>query len=275
LITSGRPCLTWFGVANAYIIENNEQLGRIIKIKEGLISEKDHSERRLRPIKNQNITYYATEQLNSALSHFFSVRTEEKLLNFTHKFGLLGIHDKEITSTSTTGVLAREILITIDKVEDLLLEAKKIRRLIRLYGSNYEYTKHERELVIESLNQSFPLMMDIFKKSDDITLRRAYVNRNISMELGGVKPTANFDSKGKPIPGFAYLTLIDAIWHSFYQTVTEEGKFNTCPHCHSLHTGRGKYCPPPPGSKRSTCENAANQKKFRDKTKEGSTNGKS
>jgi len=254
----GGRCITKFGVADEY--EETIFKGKpFLKIKEGLIEEEDIKNYRIYPIISEHIKYYPPALTDSIHTYLAKVTDVKSLKRFVERYGLLGLWDKEDTSVAYSGNNPIEKILYLDNIEDSLMEARKVRMILSIYNSK-EISRGRRPSILESLIKAYPDHKEVFEKADDKTLKTAYAAWYISGQMGGIHQTISFDEKGKPFPCFAYLALIDAIWHSLFQVVVQQEQFKECPECHSLHTGPRKFCPKPPYYKRSPCQNKYSQR---------------
>lgn len=269
MVTPDKLFITKFGVANEYLAVSHEER-RLVVISAGpLINEDVFENYQFTPPKEgENVKYYSINDVDSIYTHLAAVKDEKDLVMFAHKFGLLGIIDRKPMRLAHMGIVSvKQRLFIQDDVEESLRVAENMRSLLDIWGQIEKGFVLGKNQFMDFAEEAYPEYTDLLKKVDEKTFTKAYVTLRVSKNLGGVRPTANFDSSGNPIPGFAYFSLIDAIWHSFYLSITGQAKFKQCPFCDSWHTGRGDFCPPPPITKRSLCENAYSQKKHRIRTK--------
>jgi hypothetical protein len=208
--------------------------------------------------------YYSPNEADSIYSHFARVKDEKTLLKFASEFGLFGMKERRDIPIHLIGIKpgvyesAEE-----DSVEEMLSLAKEVRHVLHHWGNLQKGIPIEKEFTLPLFEEVWPEYYDRFKNADEKTLTKGYLAMKISRRMAGVRPVANFTAEGKPVPGYAYISLYDAMWHQLYQAIVEEWKFKECPFCHTWHAGQGRFCPPPPGKKRSLCENAFNQREYR------------
>lgn len=256
--------VTQFKVASKYVIEVEEKIG-YVRIP-------------LREIgRGMSFRDYSPTEAGSIYTHLAKVKDEKSLLKFVHQFGLLGLDIRNNKRGFPSGVIPKKIMGFEDKIIDIYDAAYEVRKILHYWG---KLQKGDIIGRILSLDGEKPeLTIDFLRKTldkdfvnmvnpehiDKTTPTKIYLAFKISQNLSGVRPTANLSPAGDIIPGFAYLSLYDAIWHQLYLEITRQADFKECPHCQSWHTGRGKFCPPPPFYTRSPCENAFNQKEHRKK----------
>ncbi|MGD0621449.1 MAG: hypothetical protein ABSA82_03150 [Thermacetogeniaceae bacterium] len=217
------------------------------------------------------VKHYSPMDIDCIYSHFRTVEDEKSLLVFAHRFGLLGLKEREDTSVALAGYSSTSQTVPFDYVDKCLEEARKLRWYIEYIrridtsgnlSSNPEVSRRYQETISMNLDL-YPKWKAILQKASPAKQNRGDIALSVSNELGGVRPAASFTKDGTLIPGFAYLTLHDAIWHQLFITLTRQERFKECPFCHSLHTARGQFCPPPPFYKRSPCENGYYQRQHR------------
>ncbi len=223
---------------------------------------------------------YAPSEIKCIYTHLSRLRRNDlnSILDFVNQFGLLGYetrHEYSLHSNFSN----QKIFTTIqERIEYITSAASDIAEVLDLWGKVNEGIPIDRvwhpttesnyqALTREYLEKALPAHKLTIREADSLTLSKMYIAFKASKHLGGVRPVANFTPKGEPIPGFAYLSLYDAIWHQLYMDMVTKAEFKQCPYCFSWHTGRGQFCPAPPFYKRSPCENAFNQRLHRQKKK--------
>lgn len=243
--------------------------------------------------RDVKLKLYFPSETRSIFSHLLKVNDENTLLWFVHKYGLLGVRSRtkykidSIPGPCTISPLAEDISSIYEARQEVKrfldhwqqLKAGKpieyVRDWIRVSDTEFEYQPIRLTKDWIGKRLASPEYVEMVKKADDIALTKLYLALWASKNIGGVRPIANLTPAGDVVSGFTYLSLHDAIWHQIYQLISENDTLKECPHCHHLHNGRRRFCPPPPGYKRSPCENAYNQKqkRIRDKEKEVPANG--
>lgn len=255
---------TKFGVAAKYDIGTDTK-NPLIKIADEVVKEIVFGEE-----KKSKLEFYSPFEVKSIYSHLAKVKDEKSLLKFVHRFGLLGVSEYENTKLKEVSYLPNSYIIhVLDNVDVTYKAADEIREImINLDNLNRGITIN-RDIAWDYINFFYPAgHADVLKKASDAKITKAYLILKVHKKLTGVLEAPNFTKSGDAIRGHAYLRLIDAIWHQFYLDLIEYDKFKECPYCHNMHTGQGVFCPAPPNSKRSACENAYNQREHRIRERE-------
>lgn len=227
-----------FGVAPGYDIEEHKG--------EKIIAAEEDSEYR----------YYSPLEVDCIYSHLAAVKTEEDLCEFACRFGLLGVSERKDFPLSLAGQIPSYWSHIWDSVDESLKVAEEVRQLLELVNGCKVGKVIHRKDVFGFIEELWPEYLPVLKNADSIRLTRAYVALRVSSKLGGVRLAASFTEKGDVAPGVAYFSLFDAVWHQFYVDLVGHAKFKQCPYCGAWHTGRGKFCPPPPYYSRSPCQNS-------------------
>ncbi len=213
-----------------------------------------------KPLKEAR--FYSPADVESIFTHLARVETEKDLLSFAHRFGLLGLEDRKLRPPQYGPYLG----FAHDYVEDSLKAARDVELIIneidRLDNQaiNPKLTPYLKQIALDQIN-IYPDWKSKLKDADISTLLRASVAITISEHMDGTRPIITLTDAREMAPGYAYLSLYDAIWHQIYFAFTGFDKMKRCPACGLYHTGRSQFCPPPPFYNRSPCENTFHQKR--------------
>lgn len=219
---------------------------------------------------------YSPRETSCIYSHLATVKDRKTLLRFVSRFGLLGIQKRKDTPVHLAGIAPGHTSAASDHVGDILQVAADMSNILNAYSALEKGRIVERRFIesyIVGEDCLWPEWWDVLGNADSLALTRAYLALRVSAKLGGVRPAANFTAAGDVVPGYAYLSLHDAVWHQLYMDMTKQASFKECPFCGSWHTGAGIYCPAPPFYNRSPCENAYNQKLYRKRKKQKNREG--